>query len=333
MPDCFNCFISSIASSAPSPTEAMGLSQQKKKRGSRRRHRHRHRLNELNFLNLGYAAISTAANVSLGICGVFNLPTFAQQSSRYPTFVSPSPVFITVAFSAIFTLQALFALFQMTPVLRAQSLIQDGVKFYYGVACLFQICFTAFYCLDMLWSSLICSFTLIVTLFYLVRSQNKRSKNSSWPEFWLLKFPFQMHLAWITYFSLLNACNIVVAMNASKTDQLVAAGISASTLLVLSLVEMFGDRAFFTVALTYVYALSGVVYEYYAMAGGNLRSDFNNLTVYHSMLITVALIALLLLLVLIRLIVYFCRGEGNSEEDDEDKELAKSRKYVNADAV
>lgn len=196
----------------------MGEEGKSPRSGSRRSSR-RPRLNAMNLLNIGYCFLSTLFNVGIGLCGMFGLPTYAVQSARFPTIISPSPYFITAIYPVIFATQGIFTIFQVTPVLRARPQVQDGVKYYYGLASFMQVLYTLTYNTEMLVAAVPFAFGVVASLRSLVKSQNEAQADNSWAEYWLLRFPFQLHLGWMYFVSLLTLQNAFVFVNFSNPVQ------------------------------------------------------------------------------------------------------------------
>lgn len=327
----------------------MSSSPEKKPSGSipslsrgRRGASRRQRLNELNILNAGYCFVSTLINVGVGLLGWFRLPTYAKQSGRFPTLISPAPWFITGIWIFIFALQVLFTVFQMTTVLRARAQVQDGVKYYYGLASLFQAIFTLTYCTQMFWASLVFSFAVIIALRLLIESQANAASDHSWAEFWVLKFPFRIHLAWMDFVAVLNINNIVVYMNGSTLVQLICGGISLIILIIVSIMELFKHKkALFIIPITFCYAVGGAVYELFFPSIVHVyhrNSTFNSSTLFYVKIASAAICAVLLILILIRWIMYLCRGEYKQEtqeqqQEEGDKNSSQEGAYVNADQL
>mmetsp|Transcript_32448 Transcript_32448/g.71240 ORF Transcript_32448/g.71240 Transcript_32448/m.71240 type:complete len:329 (-) Transcript_32448:182-1168(-) len=305
------------------------------RRGSSRRQR----LNELNILNAGYCFVSTLLNVGVGLLGWFRLPSYAKQSGRFPTLISPAPWFITGIWIFIFVLQGLFTVFQMTTVLRARAQVQDGVKYYYGLASLFQVMFTLTYCTEMFWASCVFSFAVIIVLRLLIESQANAASDHSWAEFWVLKFPFRIHLAWMDFVAVLNINNILVYMNASTLVQLICGGISLAILIIVSVMELFKHKTpLFIIPITFCYAVGGAVYELFLPSTKHVTGTFKHSTLIYVKIASAAVCALLLILILLRWIMYLCRGEYKREtkeakQEEDDEKLSEEGAYVNADQL
>lgn len=307
------------------------------RKGGSGRSKRFHRLNEINFLNIGYCCVSTLLNVGVGLLGLFGLPTYAQQSGYFPTLISPAPLFITGIWTFIYTSQALFTIFQTTRVLRARAQIQDGIRYFYGLASLFQVIFTITYCTEMFWASLLCSFGVIAALRSLISSQAAVASDHSWTEFWLLHFPFRIHLAWIVFVAVLNSNIIFVYLNFSNTAQIVMASISAAIIIIVSFVELFtSKKPLFVIPFAFCYGIGAAAYELFFPTSDHVRGTFRRSTIICFEIALAALAAVLIFLILIRLIVYLCKGEYKQEKGRQKEEVtsaAKEGAYVDADKL
>jgi len=286
----------------------------------------RPRLNAMNLLNIGYCFLSTLFNVGIGLCGMFFLPTYAAQSARFPTIISPSPYFITAIWSIIFAAQGIFTIFQVTPVLRARPQVQDGVKYYYGLASFLQVLYTLTYNTEMIEASVPLAFGVVASLHFLVKSQNQAQADNSWAEYWLLQFPFHLHLAWMYFVSLLTLQNAFVYVNFSNLVQMIGAGISIFAMIILSLYHLFwAKKPLGIVPPAILYAMAGIVLEYFMPTSHHVQGQFHYHTVLYFMWTSIAVAALLLVLN----IMVGCRkccGRTSNEREE-------SSGYVNADKI
>ena len=303
----------------------MGEEGKSPRSGSRRSSR-RPRLNAMNLLNIGYCFLSTLFNVGIGLCGMFGLPTYAVQSARFPTIISPSPYFITAIYPVIFATQGIFTIFQVTPVLRARPQVQDGVKYYYGLASFMQVLYTLTYNTEMLVAAVPFAFGVVASLRSLVKSQNEAQADNSWAEYWLLRFPFQLHLGWMYFVSLLTLQNAFVFVNFSNPVQMIGGGVSIAIMIILSLYHLFwANKPLGIVPPVLLYAAAGIVLEYFMPSSGHVRGQFHHHTVLIFMWASIGVVALLFVLNVLVGCRKCCRRKSNDSEE--------TGAYVNADKI
>jgi len=128
----------------------------------------------------------------------------------------------------------------------AHPLVVDGVSYYFLLACLAQTAWSpAFAYEKMPLSAVLMGGILIPLIVIAVRQKNARQKaierNPRLAMFfrgkyyWLLQFPFELHLGWIMAAFALNINVVLVANKASSAVQVVAAAISLAVVTIASL--------------------------------------------------------------------------------------------------
>jgi len=282
----------------------------------------------MNLLNIGYCFLSTLFNVGIGLCGMFGLPTYADQSVHFPTLISPSPYFIVVIWAVIFASQGIFTIFQVTPVLRARPQVQDGVKYYYGLASFLQVLYTLTYNTEMMAISVFIALGVVASLRSLVQSQNAAQADNTWAEYWLLRFPFHLHLGWMYYVFLLTLQNTFVYFNVNHYVQMISGGISIALIIILSLYHLlWANKPLRIVPPVLLYAVAGILLEYLMPANYLVQATFNHHTVF---IFKVATLATVVILSIINTSVA-CRTCRRRDSNDNDNE--EGTDYVNADMV
>eukprot|EP00563_Minutocellus_polymorphus_P010742 CAMPEP_0181064716 /NCGR_PEP_ID=MMETSP1070-20121207/24346_1 /TAXON_ID=265543 /ORGANISM="Minutocellus polymorphus, Strain NH13" /LENGTH=236 /DNA_ID=CAMNT_0023145043 /DNA_START=355 /DNA_END=1065 /DNA_ORIENTATION=- len=229
--------------------------------------------------------------------------------------------------AVIFATQGIFTIFQVTPVLRARPQVQDGVKYYYGLASFLQVLYTLTYNTEMMAASVPIALGVVASLRSLVKSQNEAQADDSWAEYWLLRFPFHLHLGWMYYVFLLTLQNAFVFFNFSKIVQLISAGISIVVMVILSLYHLYwANKPLGIVPPVLLYATVGIVVEYFMPTSNHIRATFHHRTVLIFMWTSLAVAALLLVLN----IMVACRNCCSRRKSNENEEGSD---YVNADKI
>lgn len=280
----------------------------------------------MNLLNIGYCFLSTLFNVGIGLCGMFGLPTYADQSVHYPTIISPSPYFIVVIWAVIFASQGIFTIFQVTPVLRARPQVQDGVKYYYGLASFLQVLYTLTYNTEMMAISVFIAFGVVASLRSLVQSQNVAQADNTWAEYWLLRFPFHLHLGWMYYVFLLTLQNTFVYLNVNNYVQMISGGISIALIITLSLYHLFwANKPLRIVPPVLLFAAAGILLEKLMPTNNLVQATFHNHTLFIFKVATLATVVILSILNTIVACRTYRRRDSNDNEEGTD--------YVNAEMV
>jgi translocator protein len=179
----------------------------------------------LNAFNI----IAYVINVGLvnGVPYLFSLPDNAAMSAKYQTIVTPAGWAFAI-WGLIFLMQAIWCSLQFVlPAYRTDPLVVHGVGYNYIGVCAFQVAWTFAFGLEQIALSMV---WMLGILFYLVRIHNSLQKvlddsdASSTSSFWLLRFPFDLHLGWIVAATLVNF-NLVLQAYAASAPVKFTAGI------------------------------------------------------------------------------------------------------------
>jgi len=133
------------------------------------------------------------------------------------TLISPTRWSLLI-WPVTLVLEIFFALLQLTPSFRARPIVQEGTSYFFGYSCISQIGWMLFFSLGMFLTSLIFILITLGSLISLkisqdfvlsmyrsngglshghnelvVRSELLRNRGF---EYWLLRFPFLLHLGW-----------------------------------------------------------------------------------------------------------------------------------------
>lgn len=153
-------------------------------------------LNALNYLNLVGFIINCL--VTFFASTVFGFPSNGDLSDKYQTIVTPSGFTFSI-WGIIFAFQGVFSVIQMLSAYRDNILVQEGVQYWYFIACMFQSAWTFAFGYEVIWLSTTMMGGILISLAILVRLQSKIESEPSLriKDFWLLKFPFSIHCGWI----------------------------------------------------------------------------------------------------------------------------------------
>jgi len=217
------------------------------------------KLSTLNYLNVVFYAINVFATYGVGVLGLFNLPTNSELSAKYQTLVTP----IGWAFSIwgpIFILEAVFAIMQLTPKYRSHPIVLNGVSYWYCIVVIAQAGWTFSFCFEIIWLSFLMMLSILASLCIIIyQTRNNVQVETTIGDFWLLKFPFELHAGWIIAASAVNLSVCLVAYRDDITLQISVAVLSVTALVVVSLAMLFSLKApVYTLPTVQAWALLGV---------------------------------------------------------------------------
>ncbi|KAL7548397.1 hypothetical protein ACHAWF_011682 [Thalassiosira exigua] len=204
-------------------------------------------------------------------------------SQKYQTIVTPNGVAFSI-WGLVFLSQAACVLLTLFSSRRTNHpLMATGVSWYFVAVCLAQFA----------WS-------------YAVTTKNIEQEISStnfetwdWTDYWLLRFPFELHLGWISAAFILNLNIVVVDSGAGADVQAAVAGVSLAVLVALSFVCLFVvARPQFTIPSVLAWATFWMSYELRSpkqlildtFSSGQIRSFFVATSALSGMLIVATLI-------------------------------------------
>lgn len=182
--------------------------------------------NKLQAINYANAA-AYLANVAVvfGATKLLGLPDNATLSIKYQTLITPA----TYAFSIwgiIFPAQLAWTVVQLLPQYRATDLVIKGVGYNYVWACFAQCVWTILFGLEHMILSLLAMIGILVPLVSILFRTSKISSAATttinrkgMERYGLLKFPFEIHAAWIMAATLVNVNVALVAYGPSASVQ------------------------------------------------------------------------------------------------------------------
>jgi hypothetical protein len=165
------------------------------------------------------------------------LPDNGTLSNKYQTLVTPAPYAFAI-WGIIFSAELVWTVAQCFEPYRSHPLVVKAVGYQFVFASLAQCAWTFAFGLEKLGLSLVCMVCILVPLLTIVSKISAKSSHSTTTttttklEYWLLKFPFEIHASWIMAATLINVNVIAVGSEASEAIQ--------TTIGWFSLVVLFG---------------------------------------------------------------------------------------------
>lgn len=174
------------------------------------------KLQTLNYVNV--AAYLSNFLVVFGATQA-GLPDNGTLSDKYQTLVTPAPYAFAI-WGIIFTAELIFAISQVFPSYRSNELVAKGVGYSFALASFAQCAWTIAFGLEKMVLSLVCMLCILLPLLDILVKTSKTSTKIAKPvDYWMLKFPFQIHAAWIMAATLVNFNVVAVAYEASSMVQ------------------------------------------------------------------------------------------------------------------
>lgn len=157
------------------------------------------------------------------------LPDNATLSDKYQTLVTPSGYAFSI-WGIIFTAELVWTIAQIFPSYRSHPLVVKGVGYNFALASFAQCLWTIFFGLEKMNLSLIAMVSILVPLVSILtktssttassnNSSNNNMMTTTTSDYWLLKFPFEIHASWIMAATLVNINVVAVAYEASAKVQ------------------------------------------------------------------------------------------------------------------
>ena len=179
------------------------------------------RLQAVNYANV----IAYLVNfLVVGFSPRFGLPDNATISEKYQTLVTPAGYAFGI-WGIIFTAELVWTIAQCFPSYRSTELVTKGVGYYFVWACLAQALWTIAFGLEKISLSLVCMVLILIPLVVVLTNLSKIDAGSI-GRYWLLKFPFEIHCAWLMAATLVNTNVVFVAGQASANVQAIVGWMS-----------------------------------------------------------------------------------------------------------
>lgn len=156
------------------------------------------KVNGLNLLNVATYIVHLVVSYGVGVWGLDGLvETRVEVAQQYETLITPAS-WAYYIWVPILVTESTFVVAQLFKEYRARPIIQQGVSYFFFYTCLLQTGWTMFFCFKLFICSLVCVILSVISLASLLASQHlairgKRSRE----EFWLFRFCFLLHFAWM----------------------------------------------------------------------------------------------------------------------------------------
>ena len=258
------------------------------------------KLQWFNITNLLAYVANASVTFGVGLTGILG-PTDAEVSVKYQTLVTPAGYAFSI-WGVIFVAELLWAIVQTLPSFRSQPLVVHGVGFSYVIVSLAQIAWTLLFTLEYVTASLVAMTFILIPLMSIITSTS-RLPHDSMPQYFLLKFPFEVHGGWIMAASVVNANAVLVANGYSANSLAHAAWISLG---LLTLFAIYYNRTY-VVPIVLAWASFAIAVEL-KHPMDSITENFSSSSIHWLMRISESLAVSILVTVAIQIIVSRTRG-------------------------
>ena len=192
------------------------------------------RLSLRNGLNLLAFMASVFIHYGIGVWGLNGiLPTILEVTATHRTLITPVD-WTHWIWALVYALEFVFVVAQLLPSYRSRPVVLQGVGYFFVYSCLAQIAWTMFFSFCMFLVSFICQATNLAALCFLIVSQFlSQSRNEGRLEYFLMRFPFSLHVGWVFVETAVNFSIFSQHMGLSEGEQLCAAIVSLGLLLMV----------------------------------------------------------------------------------------------------
>merc|ERR1712224_1006956 len=234
-----------------------------------------------------------------------------------------------------------YTIVQTLPSFRSHPLVVKAVGYNFALASLAQCLWTIAFGLEYLVISLVCMVGILIPL---LSTLSKTANSKLFPaanskkEYWLLKFPFEIHAAWILAATCLNVNVIFVGADASASVQTTVGWTCLGLLFAAGLYGAVAKRNYdrvWTVPCVVAWASFAINREL-SRPRDKIVATFSESTISHTKIAAAIVAAALVVLVIVESVrVAFFSNSNRSdaaaaieaEADDEGNEIAAGGQY------
>lgn len=183
-------------------------------------------LNYINYINVAAFFLSWVLNSSIqqepGQEEGNFMSGMDELARRYESVMTPASLTFLVA-HLILLFEGVFTIGQLLPKYRSNALVQDGVNIWFLVSSVGQFLWSVNFQLESTLGSILSSIFMGIMFFTLSKillAQAALTKSTQTPEeYWILRFPFSIHCAWVFAVFVMSINAIFVQMESSDFVQ------------------------------------------------------------------------------------------------------------------
>jgi len=265
-------------------------------------------LNLYNYLNLIGFVINTV--VTFGASKILDFPDQTELSLKYSTIITPDG-FTFAIWGIIFLSEGIFAILQMLPAFRSSRIIQDGVCYWFFLACLAQSGWVFAFGYENLILALVLMGLLLISLYRIITLQSRLPRTGP-GEFWGSRFPFEIHCGWLFLAFALNVNVVVVSRSDSEIVQAIFGALSLLAFIgiILHIEFRLQGGPNYTIPIVFAWASFGIV-RALSHPSENLLEIFSDQTI-QSFMIASGILCITLLCTVALLVYKSRKGQQSS---------------------
>jgi hypothetical protein len=265
------------------------------------------RLQVVNYVNVVAYILNTA--VVFGST-YFGLQDNATLSAKYQTLVTPAGYAFAI-WGIIFTAELVWAVAQLLPAYRSSELVITGVGYKFVWACLAQALWTIMFGLEKIAFSLAAMILILIPLVLILVKFSSVSANNI-GQYWLLKFPFEIHASWIMAATLVNINVLLVAEATSPKLQTIVGWTSLGIVVIVGI--CYTVNRTWVVPLVLVWASAAIAYEL-SNPKDLITATFSAATIRQTEIAAGIVAAFLLAVILVKIVLARCRHKPEIESN------------------
>lgn len=232
------------------------------------------------------------------------LPDNATLSDKYQTLVTPAPYAFAI-WGIIFSAELVWTVAQCLPSYRNHPLVVKAVGYNFALASIAQCAWTFAFGLEKMGLSLVCMLCILFPLIsILYKTSSTTSASTTTLEYWLLKFPFEIHASWIMAATLVNVNVLAVASEASAAIQTTIGWFSLVVLFgvgIYAIIQKQNQRRVWVVPCVLAWASFAISKEL-SYPRDKIIETFSMATIVHTGIASEIVACLLVLVILVELV-------------------------------
>jgi translocator protein len=265
------------------------------------------RLKAVNYANVVGYIINTAVVFGSTYVGLQDNATL---SAKYQTLVTPAGYAFAI-WAIIFTAELIWTVAQLFPAYRSSDLVTTGVGYKFVWACLAQALWTIMFGLEKIAFSVAAMILILIPLVWIVSAFSSLSANNI-AQYWILKFPFEIHASWIIAATLVNINLLLVAESTSAKLQTIVGWASLGIVVVVGICYTLIRT--WVVPLVLVWASAAIAYEL-SNPKDLITATFSAATIRQTQIAAGFVAAFLFTAILIKIVYDRFRGKPDNESN------------------
>lgn len=229
-------------------------------------------LNVINYVNVATFLLSWLLNSQVADQGPGNenmisfLSGLGELARRYESIVTPLGATFLMS-HLVLLLQGVFTVAQLLPQYRASSLVQDGVKYWFAASVIAQLLWSLDFALDNAFGAFLSVAFMALMVFFngqiMMSQASLTTSNQTSEEFWLLRFPFNLHTGWTMAVFFMSINGFVKAFEPPQLIQLIVGLLSLAGFVAISWKMLLrnGDKPNYAIPAVLAWFVIGITFD------------------------------------------------------------------------